>query len=120
MFPLSDGIPARRFPIVNVTIIAACFIVWIFYELPNLSSSVHHASFYPCSVNGSCDAPEPWEVSWFTAMFMHGSWSHILGNMWFLADLRQERRGRVRAPPVPGALRRGRLCRDGDAGDDDA
>jgi membrane associated rhomboid family serine protease len=24
-------------------------------------------------------------VSWFTAMFMHGSWSHILGNMWFLA-----------------------------------
>ena len=26
MFPLSDGIPARRFPIVNVTIIAACFI----------------------------------------------------------------------------------------------
>jgi membrane associated rhomboid family serine protease len=85
MFPLSDGIPARRFPIVNVTIIAACFIVWVFYELPNLSSSVHHASFYACSVNGSCDAPEPWEVSWFTAMFMHGSWSHILGNMWFLA-----------------------------------
>ena len=85
MFPLSDGIPARRFPIVNVTIIAACFVVWIFYELPNLSSSVYHASFYACSVNGSCDAPEPWEVSWFTAMFMHGSWSHILGNMWFLA-----------------------------------
>ena len=85
MFPLSDGIPARRFPIVNVTIIAACFIVWILYELPNLSSSVYHASFYACSVNGSCDAPEPWEVSWFTAMFMHGSWSHILGNMWFLA-----------------------------------
>ena len=85
MFPLSDGIPARRFPIVNATIIAACFIVWVFYELPNLSSAVHHASFYACSVNGSCSAPEPWGVSWFTAMFMHGSWSHILGNMWFLA-----------------------------------
>jgi membrane associated rhomboid family serine protease len=24
-------------------------------------------------------------VSWFTAMFMHASWSHILGNMLFLA-----------------------------------
>jgi hypothetical protein len=24
-------------------------------------------------------------VSWFTAMFMHGSWEHILGNMLFLA-----------------------------------
>jgi membrane associated rhomboid family serine protease len=23
-------------------------------------------------------------VSWFTAMFMHASWSHLLGNMWFL------------------------------------
>ncbi len=84
MFPLSDGIRARRFPVVNVSLIAANFIVWIFYELPHLGSSVHHASFYPCSVNGSCHAPEPWPVSWFTAMFMHGSWSHILGNMWFL------------------------------------
>ena len=25
------------------------------------------------------------EISWFTAMFMHGSWDHILGNMVFLA-----------------------------------
>lgn len=29
MIPLSDGIPARRFPIVNVAIIAANFLVWI-------------------------------------------------------------------------------------------
>jgi membrane associated rhomboid family serine protease len=75
MIPLSDGIPARRFPIVNVSIIAANFLVWILYELPHLSSSVHHASFYPCSVGGSCQSAEPWEVSWFTAMFMHGSWA---------------------------------------------
>ena len=33
----------------------------------------------------SLPPPEPWEVSWFTAMFTHGSWSHILGNMLFLA-----------------------------------
>ena len=44
-----------------------------------------HASFYPCTVNGSCHAPEPWEISWLTSMFMHGSWGHILGNMLFLA-----------------------------------
>ena len=85
MFPLTDGIPARRFPIVNASLIAANFIVWIFYELPHLNSSVHDASFYPCSVDGSCHAPLPWAVSWFTAMFMHASWSHIIGNMWFLA-----------------------------------
>ena len=85
MLPLSDGIPARRFPIVNVALIAANFAVWIFYELPHLNSSIYHASFYPCTVNSSCNGPEPWWISWFTAMFMHGSWSHILGNMLFLA-----------------------------------
>jgi membrane associated rhomboid family serine protease len=85
MLPLSDGLPARRFPIVTVAIIAANFAVWLFYELPDLAGSVHQASFYPCTVDGSCNGPEPWEVSWFTAMFMHGSWDHILGNMLFLA-----------------------------------
>jgi len=85
MLPLSDGIPARRFPVVNVAIIAANFAVWIFYELPHLERSVLHASFYPCTVNGSCDGPESWGISWLTAMFMHGSWDHILGNMLFLA-----------------------------------
>jgi hypothetical protein len=59
MIPLSDGIPARRFPIVNVSIIAANFLVWILYELPHLSSFVHHASFYPCSMGGSCHSAEP-------------------------------------------------------------
>jgi membrane associated rhomboid family serine protease len=85
MLPLSDGLPARRFPFVNWAIIVACFAVWLFYELPHLNSAVFHASFYPCSVNGSCHAPESWGVSWITAMFLHGSWGHILGNMLFLA-----------------------------------
>jgi membrane associated rhomboid family serine protease len=85
MLPLSDGIRARRFPIVNITIIVANFAVWLFYELPNLQAAVTHASFYPCSVNGACHAPEPWGISWITAMFLHGSWDHILGNMLFLA-----------------------------------
>jgi membrane associated rhomboid family serine protease len=85
LIPLSDGIPARSFPFVNVALIVANFAVWIFYELPHLGTSVYHASFYPCAVQGTCHAPEPWGVSWFTAMFLHGSWDHILGNMLFLA-----------------------------------
>jgi membrane associated rhomboid family serine protease len=85
MLPLSDGLTARRFPFVNVAIIAANFAVWLFYEIPHLNSSVFHASFYPCTVTGSCHGPESWGVSWITAMFLHGSWGHILGNMLFLA-----------------------------------
>ncbi len=85
MLPLSDGLPARRFPVVNVALIAANIAVWVLYELPDLSGAVAHASFYPCDVDNTCTAPLPWEVSWFTAMFMHGSWDHLLGNMLFLA-----------------------------------
>jgi membrane associated rhomboid family serine protease len=84
MIPLSVSIAARRFAYANTALILANFAVWIFYELPHLNSSVHHASFYPCTVNNSCHGPEPWGISWITAMFMHGSWDHILGNMLFL------------------------------------
>jgi rhomboid family protein len=85
VLPLSDGLSARRFPIVNISIIVANFAVWLFYELPNLRSAVFHASFYPCTVNSTCHGPESWAVSWITSMFLHGSWDHILGNMLFLA-----------------------------------
>jgi membrane associated rhomboid family serine protease len=85
VLPLSDGLSARRFPVVNISIIVANFAVWIFYELPHLQSAVFHASFYPCTVDNTCRGPEPWGVSWITAMFLHGSWDHILGNMLFLA-----------------------------------
>jgi rhomboid family protein len=82
--PITDGIEARRFPWVTVALIAANFLVWIFFELPHLNSAVVHGSFYPCSISGACHPSEPWAISWFTAMFMHASWSHLLGNMLFL------------------------------------
>ena len=86
MLPLSDGIPARRFPVVNVTLIVANFAVFLLYELPHLNAAVDHASFYPCSVDNACRAPEAWGISWITAMFLHAGWDHILGNMLFLAS----------------------------------
>ena len=84
MIPLSDGLRSKLFPFVNIALVLANFAVWIFYELPHLNRSIVHASFYPCTVNGSCHGPEPWGVSWITSMFLHGSWDHILGNMIFL------------------------------------
>ena len=85
MLPLSDGLTARRFPLVSVALIAANLAVWILYQLPDLDGSITQASFYPCSVEGTCEAPQPWAISWFTAMFMHASWDHLLGNLLFLA-----------------------------------
>jgi len=85
VIPYSDGIPARRFPIVNVSLIVANFAVFLFYELPNGEAAVNQASFYPCDVNNTCHLGIPWGVSWITSMFMHAGWDHILGNMLFLA-----------------------------------
>ena len=53
MIPLSDGIAARRFPIVNVALIAANFAVFLFYELPN-PDALGQAAFYACDVNSTC------------------------------------------------------------------
>ena len=33
MLPLSDGVPARRFPVITVALIAASFAVWLFLGL---------------------------------------------------------------------------------------
>jgi membrane associated rhomboid family serine protease len=85
VLPLTDQLPTRRTPVVNVALIVANLAVWLFYELPNPGAAVLHASFYPCAVVDSCQTAEPWGVSWITAMFLHAGWSHILGNMLFLA-----------------------------------
>jgi membrane associated rhomboid family serine protease len=85
MIPYSDGIQARRFPWVNVALIAANFAVFVFYELPHPEAAINQASFYPCNVDNACHMGYPWGVSWITAMFLHAGWDHILGNMWFLA-----------------------------------
>jgi rhomboid family protein len=59
MLPLSDGVRARRFPMVNISLIAANFAVWFLYEHPHLNAAVYHASFYPCSVDNACHSGRP-------------------------------------------------------------
>jgi membrane associated rhomboid family serine protease len=85
MIPLSDGVRARRFPLVNVALIVANFAVFLFYELPNPDAAINQASLYPCDVDNACHIGLPWSVGWITAMFLHAGWDHILGNMLFLA-----------------------------------
>ena len=87
VLPLRDNVPTRTVPVVTYGLIAANFAVW-FWEL---RSSVHHVdryAYYPCAVHGPCVGTVahrvPWWESSFSAMFMHASWAHILGNMLFL------------------------------------
>ena len=92
MIPLKDNVPTRSFPLVTVALIAANVAVWLFYQhagqMPGLDHSVRELAYQPCEVDHSCPSGtatgEGWLVTAFTAMFMHGSWLHIGGNMLFL------------------------------------
>jgi membrane associated rhomboid family serine protease len=73
MLPLSDGLHPRRFPIVNVALIAANFAVWLLYELPHLERRRLPRLLLPRARRQRVPRTRAWAVSWFTAMFMHGS-----------------------------------------------
>ena len=120
MLPLSDGIPARRFPIVNVALIVG--------QLRASGSSTSsrtstRRSSTPRSIPARSTAPA-------TARAVGDQLVHRdvparkLGSHprqhALPGDLRQERRGRVRPPALPRLLLRRRLRRDDDADRDDA
>jgi len=90
MLPLRDNVPGRTVPYVTVGLIVANFLVW-FWELsrPGVDVHVFRDGYYPCALHGPCHLPLgfhalPWYEGVFTGMFMHASWTHILGNMLFL------------------------------------
>jgi membrane associated rhomboid family serine protease len=78
MIPLRDIIPSRTTPFVTVTLIALNALAW-FYELSvpddRLQAFLQTYGVVPAAFS----AP-----TLFTSMFLHGSWSHVIGNMWFL------------------------------------
>jgi membrane associated rhomboid family serine protease len=89
VLPLKDNVPTQSFPLITVALIVANALVWILYQLPEgVNHSALELAYQPCEVNDSCPpnaaVGEGWEVTSFTAMFMHGSWLHIIGNMLFL------------------------------------
>ena len=78
MIPLRDVIPSRTTPYVTIAIIALNALAWFFeISMPREDLSVFlqvwgivPAAFIPSTL--------------VTAMFLHGSWSHVIGNMWYL------------------------------------
>ena len=100
MLPLRDNVPTRSFPLVTVALIAANVLVWVLYQLPDLDGSITSFAYQPCEVEGSCRrVGHGWLVTSVTAMFMHGSWAHLLGNMlflWIFGNNVEDARGRLR------------------------
>jgi len=72
--------PSRSFPIANLTIILVCSVVWL-YEV-NLGEYEFNDFIYNFGLVPAEVFSKPYQL--FTHMFLHGSWLHIIGNMWFL------------------------------------
>jgi len=78
MIPLRDVIPSRTTPYITVTIILLNAIAWC-YEL------VLPRNVLPAFLQIYGVVPADFEASTLlTSMFLHGSWMHVIGNMWYL------------------------------------
>jgi membrane associated rhomboid family serine protease len=78
MIPLRDVIPSRTFPFVTIAIIVLNALAWMLelsFEPRGLELFLFRYGVVPA------DFHVPTLV---TSMFLHGGWSHILGNMWYL------------------------------------
>ena len=85
MLPLRDNVPTRHLPFATVGLIGANVAVWLLYQLPNLEHSIAELGYFPCAVEATCTTGgASWPLTLLTSMFLHGSWTHLLGNMLFL------------------------------------
>jgi len=103
MIPLRDNNPKILTPYATVTIIVLCSLAWVFLQgagnetqvaasvctlgiVPGeLLQTLPAGTALPIAPGMFCvldDAPN-WHTV-ITYMFMHGSWWHLLGNLWFL------------------------------------
>jgi membrane associated rhomboid family serine protease len=78
MIPLRDVIPSRTTPYITVTIIALNAVAWL-YEVALPHESLNQF----LTIYGVVPAYFAWPTL-ITSMFLHGSWSHVIGNMWYL------------------------------------
>jgi membrane associated rhomboid family serine protease len=91
MIPLRDENRSGSFPIVNVLLIAACTVVFLYeITLPTegLKQFFDQFALTPGRVSYALSSGEgSWAeriAPFFTSMFLHGGWLHLIGNMWFL------------------------------------
>ena len=102
MFPLRDENPTELVPFVTVSIIAANVLAWLVVQsagagdgflaslcaygsIPGeLTGSIAAGETVPLGPRHSCLAGGLTYATVVTSMFLHGSWMHLIGNMWFL------------------------------------
>lgn len=106
LIPIRDINPRQRFPLVTLLLVVANALAFL-YQLgaaPEVQQALaNRAGAIPLEIStlrdlGAVDLVPP-PLTIITSMFLHGSFMHIVGNMWFLwlfGDNVEDRLGRVR------------------------
>ena len=103
MFPYHDENKTQRTPYVTMALIAMSTLAWLLAQgagselalaqsvcdlglIPGeLTQSIPIGTQFPMGERMAClTDPGPQYSHVITSMFLHGSWMHLLGNMWFL------------------------------------
>ena len=92
MIPLRDTIPSRTFPFITYSLIVtniAVFIHMLEMPQPHLESFLDIWGTIPGWLTHTVNITHTGVanagfLTLFTAMFLHGGWLHIIGNMWCL------------------------------------
>ncbi|MCS7228907.1 MAG: rhomboid family intramembrane serine protease [Candidatus Kryptonium sp.] len=104
MIPLKDTIPSRSYPIVTLTLITVNVLVFLF-ELSlgeSLSEFFDIFGVVPATYFELRESGAPFLLIYypfFTSMFLHGGWMHLIGNMiylWVFGDNVEDRMGHFR------------------------
>ena len=83
MLPLGDENPTRLKPIVNWTIIIASILAFLWQTSggePYFIYTLYNYGLIPARITSGSGLH-----TFITSIFLHGGWSHLLGNMLFLA-----------------------------------
>jgi membrane associated rhomboid family serine protease len=103
MFPYRDENETQRTPVVTITLIALNVVSWLAVQgagtTLSLARSICNLGLIPGELTGALPPGTPFPMGeglacltdpgrqvshLITSMFLHGSWMHLLGNMWFL------------------------------------
>jgi len=99
VFPLHDDNPTEMIPVVTLLLMGVCVAVWWYvqgagFSEQALGESICALGAIPAEVTGQISVTAVGQgpcrlggLTWqalFSSMFLHGSWMHLVGNMWFL------------------------------------
>jgi rhomboid family protein len=95
MFPVGDDDSQRRTTPVVTFVLIGLNVLFFLVELSGGDRFIEQWAFIPARFS---QQPAEGAVTIFTAMFMHGSWFHLIGNMvflWIFGDNVEDRFGHI-------------------------